>query len=182
MNNRPFLKQATSIPRWLLRDLRSDHAGETGAIAIYRGILAVTNNDEVRSFAASHLKTERRHLELIESFLPPHARSSLLALWRAAGFLTGALPAMFGNAAVFRTIDAVETFVDEHYARQIGRLSQDERFSEILDILERCRTDEIRHRDDARNRLDNTPSMFSEAWCWLVGLGSAVAVTLARRI
>jgi ubiquinone biosynthesis monooxygenase Coq7 len=89
---------------------------------------------------------------------------------------------MFGNAAVFRTIDAVETFVDEHYARQIGRLSQDERFSEILDILERCRTDEIRHRDDARNRLDNTPSMFSEAWCSLVGLGSAVAVTLARRI
>jgi ubiquinone biosynthesis monooxygenase Coq7 len=176
------MKDTTSLPDWLIRDLRSDHAGETGAIAIYRGILAVTNNDEIRSFAESHLKTEGQHLELIESVLPPDARSSLLPLWRAAGFLTGALPAMFGNAAVYRTIDAVETFVDLHYSKQVVRLSHEERFSEIHDILERCQTDEIRHRDEARNRLQNTPSMLSEAWCWLIGFGSAVAVTLARRI
>jgi len=175
-------KDTTSLPDWLIRDLRSNHAGEAGAVAIYRGILAVSNNAEVRSLAEAHLKTERQHLELIESVFPPEARSSLLSLWRAAGFLTGALPAMFGNAAVFQTIDAVETFVDGHYAGQIERLSQDERLSEIHRLLERCRTDEIRHRDDARNRLENTPSMFSEAWCWLVGFGSAVAVTLARRI
>jgi demethoxyubiquinone hydroxylase (CLK1/Coq7/Cat5 family) len=37
------------------------------------------------------------------------------ALWRVAGWLTGALPALFGRAAVLRTIDAVETFVEGHY-------------------------------------------------------------------
>jgi demethoxyubiquinone hydroxylase (CLK1/Coq7/Cat5 family) len=175
-------EEANSLPPWLIRDLRSDHAGETGAVAIYRGILAVTKNAEVRSFAASHLKTERQHLALIETVLPPQEKSALLPLWRAAGFLTGALPAMFGNAAVYRTIDAVETFVDDHYAIQIKRLSEDERFSEIRCLLKRCRTDEIRHRDDARNRLNNTSGVFSGIWCWLVGAGSAFAVMMARRL
>ena len=28
------------MPAWLIGELRSDHAGETGAVMIYRGILA----------------------------------------------------------------------------------------------------------------------------------------------
>ena len=32
------------IPAWLRRDLRSDHAGESGAVEIYRGILAVSRS------------------------------------------------------------------------------------------------------------------------------------------
>ena len=38
------------------------------------------------------------------------------------GWLTGALPALFGRKAIFATIEAVETFVDHHYAQQIARL------------------------------------------------------------
>ena len=40
-------------------ELRSDHAGETGAVAIYRGILAITRNPELRTFAEHHLATEQ---------------------------------------------------------------------------------------------------------------------------
>ena len=40
-----------ALPAWLIRDLRSDHAGETGAVAIYRGILAISQSNEIRSFA-----------------------------------------------------------------------------------------------------------------------------------
>jgi demethoxyubiquinone hydroxylase (CLK1/Coq7/Cat5 family) len=32
---------AATLPIHLLRELRSDHAGETGAVSIYRGIVAV---------------------------------------------------------------------------------------------------------------------------------------------
>lgn len=32
------------LPASLVADLRSDHAGETGAVVIYRGILAVTRD------------------------------------------------------------------------------------------------------------------------------------------
>ena len=58
-----------SKPQWLIADLRSDHAGETGAIWIYQGILLTASEDAVKEFAKNHLTTELSHLEKIESFL-----------------------------------------------------------------------------------------------------------------
>ena len=170
-----------ALPDWLVCDLRSDHAGETGAIAIYRGILAISQNNETRSFAEAHLQTEQQHLELIETILPRNARSALLPLWRLSGFLTGAIPAFFGAKAVVATIEAVETFVDRHYAGQVERLSQEDAHSELLALLERCRLDEVHHRDEARQSLESEPGAFLRGWCWLVGAGSAAAVAMARR-
>ena len=57
---------------YLVRELRSDHAGETGAVYIYKGIAAVakiTNDSELLNLARSHGATESEHLELIESVL-----------------------------------------------------------------------------------------------------------------
>ena len=170
-----------ALPAWLVCDLRSDHAGETGAVAIYRGILAISQNNETRSFAEAHLQTEQQHLELIETILPRNARSAFLPLWRVAGFLTGAIPAFFGARAVFATIESVETFVDRHYAGQVERLSQEDAHHELLALLERCRLDEVRHRVEARQSLDSKPGAFLRGWCWLVGAGSAAAVAMARR-
>ena len=76
----------------LLADLRSDHAGETGAVMIYRGILAVSRDAGVRAFAQAHLATETRHLKDINAVLARQARSRLLLIWRLAGWVTGALP------------------------------------------------------------------------------------------
>lgn len=168
------------FPTWLTRELRSDHAGEMGAVEIYRGILAVSRDQEVRRFAEAHLETERQHLALIEEVLPPRQRSLFLPLWRLAGFITGALPGLFGRRAVFATIDAVETFVDHHYAQQIDRLAAEGLEPELSDLLERCRLDEVHHRDEARQELDGAHGALTAAWCWMVGRGSAAAVSLAR--
>ncbi|NIR62073.1 MAG: demethoxyubiquinone hydroxylase family protein, partial [Gammaproteobacteria bacterium] len=101
-------------PRWLERDLRSSHAGESGAVSIYRGILAVTRDPELRAFATRHLAAEARHLDRLRQLLPIARRTKLLPLWNLAGFLTGALPSLFGPRSVYATIDTVETFVDTH--------------------------------------------------------------------
>ncbi len=172
----------TAMPAWLLRDLRSDHAGEVGAVAIYQGILAVSRDSDLRHFAQEHLESERQHLEVIEALLPLRSRSIFVPLWRIAGFLTGELPAFFGPAAVYATIDAVETFVDHHYAEQIDRLSRERQYAEVRTQLERCRLDEVRHRDEARGLLHDQPGAMRRAWCWLVGAGSASAVAVARRL
>lgn len=82
------------LPAGLVADLRSDQAGETGAVWIYRGVLAVSRDPALRAFAQRHLATERRHLGLIEACLPAADHSRLLPLWRLAGWLTGALPAL----------------------------------------------------------------------------------------
>ena len=63
--------------------------------------------------------TVEQHLAELEACIPDPGRSRLLALWRVAGWLTGAVPALFGPRAVYATIDAVETFVDRHYAAQL---------------------------------------------------------------
>ncbi len=166
----------------VIADLRTDHAGETGAVQIYRGILAVSRDAGLRTFAERHLRTERDHLRHIESWLPADERSALLPLWRLAGWLTGALPALFGPRAVYATIEAVERFVDRHYTVQVERLEDQPALVELRDTLAWCRDDEVSHRDEAAVAQAAEAGAFLRAWTALVGVGSRVAVRIARRL
>jgi ubiquinone biosynthesis monooxygenase Coq7 len=172
----------SDTPAWLIADLRSDHAGETGAVWIYRGILAVARDPGLRAFAERHKQTEQGHLDLLEEVLPPADRSRLLPLWRVAGFLTGFLPALFGPRAVYATIDAVESFVDHHYQDQLDRLDAAGIHPALRALLAECQADEIHHRDEAREAAGPPPGALLRAWAWLVGAGSKAAVAAARRV
>jgi ubiquinone biosynthesis monooxygenase Coq7 len=176
-----LIDRVAAVPG-LLGDLRSDHAGETGAVMIYKGILAGTADPAIRSFALDHLATEQDHLDLIEGLLPPASRSRLLPLWRLAGWLTGFLPALRGPRAVYATIEAVEIFVDHHYAAQIAKLPESGPGGQLRSLLVMCQADEVLHRDEARAGLDRPVTGLLAAWAWLVGHGSATAVVLARRL
>jgi len=167
----------------LLGDLRSDHAGETGAVMIYRGILARATDPAIRAFATAHLATEAEHLRLLEAMLAPGQRSVLLPIWRVAGFLTGWLPALFGRRAVYATIEAVETFVDHHYAEQIARLGHAGEEGALRRLLETCQGEEVHHRDEAAAALGGAArGPLLRAWGFVVGSGSAAAVAAARRV
>lgn len=179
--NANSLSSGIRIPTDMISALRSDHAGEIGAVCIYRGILAVSKNTAVCEFAHHHLATERRHLKQIEEILPPQQRSRLLPLWHVAGWLTGAVPALFGASAIYRTIGAVESFVDMHYARQIDALRGRSAHEPLRDLLEMCRSDEAMHRDDALGRLGE-PKLIGKLWTTLVSLGSNAGVYLASRM
>ena len=172
-----------------MSDLRTDHAGETGAVMIYRGILATTRDAAVRRFAQEHLATEAEHLAAIEPLLAPRHRSRLLPLWRGAGWLTGALPAWVGPQAVYATIEAVETFVDHHYTEQIeaiDRLDPGRVHATLQALRARLhsfRADEVEHRDDAAARFDRHTGpapLLLRLWLWAVGAGSRGAVTICR--
>jgi 3-demethoxyubiquinol 3-hydroxylase len=188
---RPGPPHAPALPPGLVADLRTDHAGETGAVMIYRGILAITRDAAVRHFAQGHLATEAAHLAAIEPLLAPRHRSRLLPLWRAAGWLTGALPAWVGPRAVYATIEAVETFVDHHYTEHIESIDRLDptRAQALLQALRAqlhsFRADEIDHRDDAAARFDHAsapPSPVLRLWVWAVGAGSRAAVKICRRL
>ena len=170
------------LPRWLQQELRSDHAGEFGAVMIYRGILAVSRDTSVREFADSHLRTEQQHLALMEEIVPPAGRTRLLPLWRLTGWLTGALPALFGRQAVFATIEAVETFVDHHYQQQIVRLTPEGEHGPLRQVLVDCQADEVSHRDEAASLALLKRTVLLRLWCAIVGSGSAAAVVAAKRV
>ena len=173
----------TDLPGEMISALRTNHAGETGAVWIYKGILSVSRDPSVVAFARDHLETEQRHLAWIEHVLDPDDRSVLLPLWRTAGWITGALPALFGPRAVFLTIAAVETFVDQHYQDQIDWLKAHGSAPALRALLRRCQLDEQHHLEDARDRGRGAkPGFTAKIWVSLVARGSAAAVALARRI
>ncbi len=182
-----FEPPSLHIPAGLRGELRSDHAGETGAVWIYRGVLAVARDAGVRGFARRHLATELEHLRLVTALLPWPQRSRLLVPWRLAGFLTGALPALAGPRAVYETIAAVETFVDRHYQQQLDRIdalpaTEGAAVAPLRALLARCQADECEHRDEATALSGRAPGLFLRAWSAAVGAGSAAAVAVARRV
>ncbi|MBT8059125.1 MAG: demethoxyubiquinone hydroxylase family protein [Xanthomonadales bacterium] len=166
----------------LKRDLRSNHAGEVGAVEIYRGILAVSRDDAVRRFAVRHLVAEQRHRRFFDSWLPGEWQSRLLKMWRAAGWSLGAVSALFGSRAVFRTIEAVESFVEIHYRDQIEAMSEKPALAQLSRRLQEFCDDEVEHRLDAARRSPAVQTGRTGAWSRLVGWGSAVGVAVARRV
>ena len=174
-------ESARDFSDWLEGELRSDHAGETGAVWIYKGVLAARPQQSLRQFCERHLQTEEQHLLKMNALLPHHAQSILLPLWRIAGFMTGFLPACFGQKAVYKTIAAVETFVETHYQQQISHPALINA-PDIRATLEACMQDEIDHKDEAAKLAGPSQNLFIDIWCWLVGAGSRCAVQLARRL
>jgi len=113
------------LPAQMIASIRSDHAGETGAVWIYRSMLWLSRDPDLRPMLEQHLKQEQIHLDAMNRLLPWRFRSRLLALWVIAGCLTGAIPALFGRRWILGTIAAVERFVDRHYMEQIEMLQAD---------------------------------------------------------
>lgn len=168
---------------WRMRgELRSDHAGEVGAVMIYAGILAVSRDPEVIRFAEAHRAAELEHREFFEEWLPAEEKSRLIPLWKLSGWLLGAIGALGGKHSVFLTIDAVETFVVQHYQRQIDALSGQPEHANLVAVLHSFQADEAHHRDDAAHRASIETGRLLRVWAWIVGSGSALAVHAARAI
>ena len=182
MENRLKPFEILSLDAELIADLRSDHAGECGAVAIYTGILAVSRTEAVRKFARAHRRTERVHRAFFTRWLPRHHHRRLLPVWTAAGWLLGAVSALFGPRAVYRTIAAVETFVEQHYREQIEKIKDEPQLADLAAKLRRFCEEEVEHRDDAADRLEDHVGYASRLWIRIVGTGSSLGVALARKL
>lgn len=171
-----------ALPCAVQRDLRSNHAGELGAVWIYRGFLTASRDAPLRDFAKRHLETEKAHLALMRERVPWHRRSVLGPVWALAGYITGLLPALAGRRAVYATVAAVETFVDDHYRQQLEPLRGQPDGDGLYALLSRCHADEISHRDEALTAVGEHTGAFMRAWTNLITNTSRVAVRIARSV
>ena len=162
----------TGLSSEQLSMLRSDHAGEVGAVNIYKGILWCAKDPEVRAFANCHLKVESKHLASVENILAPEHRSIFSPLWVISGRVLGVLGVLGGKNFLFSTIASVEEFVVEHYQQQLPFFS-----GALQDLLVEMMDEEDLHREDAVNL---SPKKY---WVWnfIVKKGCGLAVTASLR-
>jgi 3-demethoxyubiquinol 3-hydroxylase len=137
----------------LAQMLRVDHAGEYGAVAIYRGQHAVfsslADKTETAAMIAEMEAGEQEHLKTFDRLLAERrVRPTLLApFWNVAGFGLGAATALMGEKAAMACTAAVEEVIEKHYGDQIEALGDDE--PELSATIAKFRADELEHKATA---------------------------------
>jgi ubiquinone biosynthesis monooxygenase Coq7 len=139
--------------RRLAEMIRVDHAGEYGAVQIYRGQRAVFERIEGKSHAARLItemeQGEQEHLKTFDRLIAERGvRPTVMApLWRVAGFGLGAVTALMGERAAHACTEAVEEVIEEHYGRQSSALRGVD--AELKHVVDRFREEEIAHKNTA---------------------------------
>ena len=171
-----------NVPSSMLDWMRSNHAGETGAVWIYMGAKCIFWNKKIQDMTKEHYETEKNHLIVMGHILPKSSHSKLLILWKILGFGLGFFSALLGYKFFCVTIQSVETFVEEHYQEQIDFLYKNSTSFKLLRVLEKCCDEEVEHQVDAKLQKGNDKNTsFERFWSNLIGSGSSLAVNISKQ-
>jgi ubiquinone biosynthesis monooxygenase Coq7 len=130
--------------------MRVNHAGEVAAQALYMGQALVARDDATRARLERAAAEENDHLAWCQERLDElDARPSLLApFWYAGSFAIGALAGLVGDRWSLGFVVETERQVEAHLDHHLAELPPTDRASRA--VLERMKSDEVRHGDDAR--------------------------------
>lgn len=130
--------------------LKVNHAGEFGAINIYRSQILISRFFQ-RSYVPlleNFLADEKRHLDIFWNEIQSRDGIKCKSFWLCGlgGWVMGFISALFGKAGIMACTLAVESVVANHLRNQLIYLKQRndiEAYSAVNSILE----DEENHRD-----------------------------------
>lgn len=141
-------------PRRVEEMIRVDHAGEYGAVQIYRGQLAVFGKLPHKSRIAGQLRhmeaDEQHHLTAFDNLLMErNVRPTALGpVWNIAGYALGAATALMGEKAAHACTEAVESVIEGHYGDQVEELTVMGETG-LAGTFETFRQEEVAHKDTA---------------------------------
>lgn len=166
--------------------LRVDHAGEYGAVAIYRGQLAVFGRQQSRERITGQLaemaEQEQEHLDAFDRLLASgRVRPTALSpVWNAAGFALGAATALLGEKAAHACTEAVETVIEEHYGDQVAELEA-AGDTELASKLSKFRDEEVAHKElaaaEGASQAPGYPLLSA-----LIRTGCRVAIRISEKV
>jgi ubiquinone biosynthesis monooxygenase Coq7 len=166
--------------------LRVDHAGEYGAVAIYRGQLAVFGRQAGHERIVGQLEEmagqEQVHLDAFDRLLADgQVRPTALSpVWNAAGFALGAATALMGEKAAHACTEAVETVIEEHYGDQVAELEA-EGEAQLAGRLSQFRDEEIAHKDlaavEGASQAPGYPLLSA-----LIRTGCRIAIRISEKV
>jgi 3-demethoxyubiquinol 3-hydroxylase len=167
------------------RILKVNHAGEYGAIRIYRAQLWVARNryPDIVPFLEETLSHEIEHCALFRNAMPKHRAKPcrVLSLWGNGGLALGLLTALLGRQAIWICTEAVEATVHQHLDDQLLFLhSRDE---ELHTLISGIQQEELHHLHYASERITSrswwsrllraTISIATEVVIWLSTWGDS---------
>jgi 3-demethoxyubiquinol 3-hydroxylase len=132
--------------------MRVNHAGEISAQALYHGQALLARSDSTRDFLLQAAAEEGDHLAWCEQRLGElGSRTSLLnPFWYAGAFAIGAAAAAASDKLSLGFLRETERQVEGHLDSHLEQLPEADLRSRH--ILERMRSDEVRHGDAAAAR------------------------------
>lgn len=153
----------SGIPESRIQEmLRVDHAGEYGAVQIYKGQRAIFNKVHGKELISGLLlemeEEEQKHLQKFDELLGENKMGPTVfsPIWNIAGFALGAGTALMGEKAAMACTSAVEEVIEQHYADQAEELGDEE--AELRDTVLEFREDELAHKETAiENGAEETP-------------------------
>ena len=130
--------------------MRINHCGEVCAQALYEGQALTSRSADVKRQLKQAAEEERKHLSLCRSRLKElDAKPSVLEpLFFAASAGIGAIAGQLGDQISLGFVEATEDEVCKHLDRHIEALGDVDPRSTAM--LEAIRTDEAKHRSEAR--------------------------------
>lgn len=163
--------------------LRVDHAGEYGAIRIYRSQLAIARLLQPQCVDALEemLQHELRHFQTFDSILTRRGIRTCCALplWMAGGFILGSVTALLGERAIWVCTAAIESTVNEHLEHQVVVLAMKD--PEALSAVESIRRDEKAHEDHAVKSGGDGRGLYLPLR-WLVKGATSFAIWLSTKL
>ncbi len=135
--------------------IRVDHAGECGAIQIYKGQLAVLGESQLADTLREMLTHEEEHRQKFDELIRQRrVRPTVFSpLWHVGAYAIGALTAMMGQKAALACTVAVEEVIDAHYEEQKNALMQDHPDGsvdqDLLQTIVECQAEEVMHMNIA---------------------------------
>jgi 3-demethoxyubiquinol 3-hydroxylase len=149
--------------RTIARILKVNHAGEYGAIRIYRAQAWVARRlyPDVVDFLEQTLQHEVRHLWLFQTAMQGRSARPcrVMSLWGNGGLVLGFLTALMGRQGIWICTAAVEAAVHRHLDDQLEFLRG--RDPELEALIRSIQDEELGHLEHARARIATTAAWAS---------------------
>jgi len=162
------------------RILKVNHAGEYGAIRIYRAQLWIGRRlyPDTVAFLQETYQHEVTHCARFLGAMPArHARPCrVMALWGIGAYVLGFLTALMGRQGIWICTAAVEGTVHKHLEDQLHFLS--DRDLELHGLIVEIQKEEIMHLEHAKVRI-KANQFWARPLASLIGLATEIVIWLS---
>lgn len=166
--------------RTISRIVKVNHAGEYGAIRIYRAQLWVSKwlFPDLTEFLEETLAHEQKHCALFRNAMTcRNARPCrVMALWGNGGYILGLLTALLGRQGIWICTAAVEATVHRHLDDQLQFLR--DRDPDLYGLIQSIQSEELAHLNHAECRIA-TNATWSRALNGLIKSATNVLIWLS---